>query len=419
MFSPLNIRVGWYLALRQIRRASKWTTGLIVFVMMLTFLNLVVVTGLLVGIVDGIGKIFRDQQTGDVIVLNLDSKNYIENSQQVISFLDTLPQIDRMTARYSAGGSIEANYKSRTDLTEKANKTGATIVGIDPATEDNFSGLSGFMKEGEYLTAQDYDSVLVGSLLVDRYSFGEQPGLSPLRDIYPGTTIRLELGGNTREVVVKGIIGSTANSPISAMVFMPEGQMRQLVGRSDFNVSEIAMKLQPGVDAVEFRDLVKRSGVQDVAKVWTYDDAIPQGVAEVRNTFEMLGNAFSSLGLIASSITIFIVIFINAVTRRKFIGILKGIGISGGAIEVAYMLQAFFYAIIGSAIGAAFLYGFLVPFVSAHPIELPISRAIIVAPLDQTAMRIMLLIATTVLAGYIPARMIVRKNTLDSILGRE
>lgn len=419
MFSLLNIRVGWYLALRQIRRASKWTTGLIVFVMCLTFLNLVVVTGILVGIVDGIGNLFRDQQTGDVIVMNLDSKNYIENSQQVISFLETLPQIDRMTARYTAGGTIEANYKTRTDLNEKPNETGATIVGIDTQKEDAFSGLSGFMKEGEYLTPTDYDSVLVGSLLVDRYSFGEQPGLSPLRDIYPGSTIRLELGGNTREVVVKGIIGSTANSPISAMVFMPEGQMRQLVGRSDFNVSEIAMKLHPGNDAVAFRDLLKRSGVDSVGKVWTYDDAIPQGVAEVRNTFELLGNAFSSLGLIASSITIFIVIFINAVTRRKFIGILKGIGISGGAIEVAYMLQAFFYAIIGSGIGVALLYGFLVPYVGAHPIELPISRAILVAPPDETFVRIMLLVITTVIAGYIPARMIVRKNTLDSILGRE
>ena len=39
-------RVGWFLAIRQIRRSSKWTTGLIIFIMVLTFLNLVVVSGL-------------------------------------------------------------------------------------------------------------------------------------------------------------------------------------------------------------------------------------------------------------------------------------------------------------------------------------------------------------------------------------
>ena len=49
--------------------------------------------------------------------------------------------------------------------------------------------------------------------------------------------------------------------------------------------------------------------------------------------------------------TIFIVIFINALTRRKFIGILKGVGINGKAIEMSYMFQSIFYALFGSCIG--------------------------------------------------------------------
>jgi ABC-type antimicrobial peptide transport system permease subunit len=32
--------------------------------------------------------------------------------------------------------------------------------------------------------------------------------------------------------------------------------------------------------------------------------------------------------------------------------------------------------------------------------------------------RVALLVLTTVIAGYFPSRMIVRRNTLDSILGR-
>ena len=64
------------------------------------------------------------------------------------------------------------------------------------------------------------------------------------------------------------------------------------------------------------------------------------------------------------------------------------------------------------------MYGFLVPYIEAHPIDLPISQAIIVAPIDGTLIRVGLLVVATEIAGYIPARMIVRKNTLDSILGR-
>ena len=418
MFSPINIRVGFYLAIRQLRGASRWTTGLIVFVMLLTFLNLVVVTGLLVGIVAGISNQFRIQQTGDVMITALDSKEYIENSPQILSFLHTLPQAQIISARYSTSGTIEANYYSRTDLNEKPNETGASIVGVDPLVENNFSNLSKYVKEGHYLSETDYDSVLLGPQFVDRYSFGEQPGLTPLKNVYPGTKIRLTINNNTREVVVSGILDVPANSPLAAKVFMSASEVRQLMGRNDYSVNEIAILLKKGADGTAFRDLLKQSGVGDNAKVQTFEEGIPNGVAEVQNTFAMIGNVIGSIGLVVAAITIFIVIFINAITRRKFIGILKGIGISGSAIELSYVFQSLFYAAIGSALGIGILYGFLVPYVSANPISLPISEAIIVAPVDGTLVRIGLIVLTTVIAGYLPSRMIVRRNTLDSILGR-
>lgn len=418
MLSVVNIRVGFYLALRQIRRASRWTTSLIVFVMLLTFLNLVVVTGLLVGIVAGISNQFRIQQTGDVMISALDTKDYIENSPQILSFLETLPQPQVISARYGTSGTIEANYYSRVDLNEKPNETGASIAGIDPIVENDFSNLSKYVKEGHYLSENDYDTVLLGPQFIDRYSFGEQPGLTPLKNVYPGTKIRLTINGSTREVIVKGILDVPANSPLAARVFMPISEVRQLMGRTDYAVNEIAVLLKPGTDGVVFRDLLKRSGIGDKAKVQTFEEGIPNGVAEVQNTFAMIGNAIGSIGLVVAAITIFIVIFINAITRRKFIGILKGIGISSEAIEISYVFQSLFYAAIGSALGIGILYGFLVPYVSAHPISLPISEAIIVAPLDGTMIRIGLIVLTTIIAGYLPSRMIVRKNTLDSILGR-
>jgi putative ABC transport system permease protein len=132
----------------------------------------------------------------------------------------------------------------------------------------------------------------------------------------------------------------------------------------------------------------------------------------------MLGTAFSSIGLVVASITIFIVVFINAITRRKFIGILKGIGIDGHAIEISYIFQSIFYALCGSGIGLLIVYGFLVPFITAHPIDFPFSDGILVAPMGQTLFRVLLLVVSTLIAGFIPAWMIIRKNTLDSILGR-
>ena len=77
----------------------------------------------------------------------------------------------------------------------------------------------------------------------------------------------------------------------------------------------------------------------------------------------------------------------------------------------------FFMRLVGSGIGLALVYGFLVPFFTANPIDFPFSDGILVAPLDQTFFRVGLLVFSTVVAGFIPAWMIIRRNTLDSILG--
>lgn len=417
MSLALDARVGFYLAIRQLRRSSKWTNALIIFVMLLTFLNLVVVTGVLVGLIEGINEQYRKLYTGDVIISSLPTKRYIEDAPAVLSFINTLPQVYRYSARYIGSGTAEANYKTRTDLNEKPNQTGTQILGIDPVAEDRLTGISRFVIEGQYLEPTDYDKVLIGDLLLEQYAFGEQPGLTPLKNVHPGTTIRLTINGATREVVVKGILKAKID-PLATSVYMTASQARELFGRDDFNVSQIAIRLNGGSSPDAFRDLVKNSGVGEKAKVQTFIDSIPNGVADIKNTFAMLGNMISSVGLVVASITIFIVIFINALTRRKYIGILKGIGVSGRAIEISYMFQSLFYALAGSVIGLAVLYGFLVPAVAAHPIDFPFSDGILVAPIPETAFRIGLLVFATIIAGYIPARMIVRKNTLDSILGR-
>jgi ABC-type antimicrobial peptide transport system permease subunit len=132
----------------------------------------------------------------------------------------------------------------------------------------------------------------------------------------------------------------------------------------------------------------------------------------------LLGNVIGFIGIIVASITIFIVIFINAVTRRKYIGILKGIGVTSGAIEFSYVLQSFVYAVIGSLLGIVIIYALLVPFFNAHPLDFPFSDGVLSAPVGGTMIRFFLLLIVTLLAGYLPARMIVKKNTLDSILGR-
>lgn len=413
----LNLRVGFFLATRQIRRSSKWTTSLIVFVMLLTFLNLVALYGVLVGLAQGVSGSYREHFTGDLIISALPTENYIKRSPEVLALLRSFPQVEAVSPRYVLTGLVEANYKNKVDQFSKPNMAAVKFVGIDPEEEDAFSDVSKNVVEGAYLSRDDYDQILIGSQFVEKYTFGMLPGIVVLRNIEPGTKVRITVAGVTREVTVKGIVKSKVIE-LASRVYMPAQEFRTLIGRNDFNVSEISIRLKPGEDPAAFHQLLIASGVDNMGKIQTASEALPGTVSDISQTLSTLGNGFGSIGLVVASVTIFIVIFINAITRRKFIGILKGIGIRSAVIETSYVMQSVFYAVCGSVLGLLLLYGILVPYVAAHPIDFPTADGILYAPIGGTLLRVASLMVATIIAGYIPARMIVKKNTLDSILGR-
>jgi ABC-type antimicrobial peptide transport system permease subunit len=80
--------------------------------------------------------------------------------------------------------------------------------------------------------------------------------------------------------------------------------------------------------------------------------------------------------------------------------------------------QSLFYALLGSIIGMILVFGFIQPAFIAHPIDFPFSDGILVATVPDTLRRVLILLVTTIVAGYIPARIVVKQNTLGAILGR-
>ena len=61
---------------------------------------------------------------------------------------------------------------------------------------------------------------------------------------------------------------------------------------------------------------------------------------------------------------------------------------------------------------------YLEPFFRRNPIDFPFSDGILSVSIGGTAIRIVILLVTTFIAGYLPAKLIVKGNTLDAILGR-
>ena len=257
----------------------------------------------------------------------------------------------------------------------------------------------------------------MGANMIQRYisDFGE--GFDTLDDIFPGTKVKISFGDKTKEYTVKGIVDSKVDQT-SFRVFMTQDEFIRFFERTSLNVNEIAVIKKENISENTLKNILIRSGFSNTAKVQTSEEAIPQFLVDIKLAFGLLGNIIGFIGIIVASITIFIIIFINAVTRRKYIGILKAIGVEARSIQFAYIFQSMFYAVSGALLGLAVVYFILVPAFNVHPIDFPFSDGILVAPFDSTMKKFILLLVVTFFAGFIPASMIIKKNTLDSILGR-
>lgn len=409
--------VGLFLAKRDLKRANPWTTSLIVFVMLLTFLNLVVVSGILVGLIEGSVSADKRYSSGDILVSPFLNKAYIEHTPEAVAIAKTIPGFQAVAVRYTGSARVESNYRTTIRPDELRDGAGGSLLGIDPENEQVFSGIDKFIVEGSFIEPGDSDSVVLGKNLLYKYTPIEAPGFQTLKDVSIGSRIKITIGEVQKEYYVKGIIASKVDTFDSSVVML-DSEARKLIGRSDYNANQIAIQLVPGTDPVLTKAMLINSGVGEYGRVQTHDEALPKFLKDIQATFGILGNAISSIGLVVAAITIFIVIFVNAITRRRYIGILKGIGIAPRAIAISYMIQSIFYALAGSIIGGFVVFALLKPLFVAHPIDFPFSDGILVATVGGTFIRMVILLVATIIAGYIPARIVIKQNTLSAILGR-
>jgi ABC-type lipoprotein release transport system permease subunit len=410
-----TIKLGFFLAFRQVTRGSRWATALIVFIMMLTFLNLVATSGFLVGIVEGSSRGFKEQWTGDLFITNLNEKSDIVKSQEITDALSSFPQIKSYTGRIIRGGTVEANWwEKRKD--EDANKVGNQIAGVIPSKEDATTHLSNLMVEGEWLQDNDARGIVLGSNFLQDYSVVADL-VSLLRDVHPGTIVKLTVGTSTQEFIVRGIINSKVDF-VSNRAYILDSELRKMIGKNDKEVTEISVVMNNGVDPYYVKTPLVANGFSKGAKINTSEEGAPAFLVNIKLFFNVIGTILGSVSVVVALITIFIIIYINALTRRRQIGIMKGIGVSPFTIEFSYICQALFYVILGSVLALLIIFGFLKPLIDAFPIDTPFATIVLVAEPLSVFIKLILVVCVSVIAGYLPARIIVKQNTLNAILGR-
>lgn len=371
------------------------------------------------------------------MITNRNEKQYIEHTADITSVLSSFPQIKSYTSRTVAGVKIEANWwEKRTE--EDANVVSNQIAGIDPVKEDETTHLSDAIVEGEWLQEGDTRGIVLGSAFLTKYSRVADL-VSLLRDVKPGDTVRVTVTGKkntinpeqelgavpdlttpqsvTQDFIVRGILNSKVQF-VASRAYIVDSELNKMLGKTGSDVSEIAIVMKEGVDPYTVKTPLLNNGFGEYSKINTAEEGAPEFLVSIKLFFGIIGTILGSVSVVVALITIFIIIYINALTRRRQIGIMKAVGVTEFAIEFSYICQALFYVLVGSVLALGIIFGILKPIIDVHPIDTPFATIVLVAEPLSVAFKFLLVLIVSVFAGYLPARFIVSTNTLNAILGR-
>ena len=396
-----QLRLPFYLAWQYIRRGRKWTFFLTLFMMSVAFINLIFVSSLFAGIIDGTNKQIINTMTGDYYITPNDGQDYILDKGRSLDLVATIDGVTGESARTQVPARM--GYKNIRGSWQ--------ILAINTDDEKLVSNVADKMTSGVFLEPQDLDQIIIGRQIAGGDNVEENA--FSFKGAKVGEKVTLTFDGFTKEFTIKGIF-ATKFVEADNRAFITEAALTKLIPATADVATTIAIKTDKSADKNTI-DEIKALGIDGKVFSWEEAAGLMKSVAE---SFKSINALVSIVGILIAAVTIFIIIYVDIVNKRKQIGILRAIGIKSYIIIFSYVILAAVYAVAGVILGTVLFFAAIVPYFQAHPFVLPICDAVLVlSQLDYIA-RAEAIMWVSVISGLIPAALTTRTKILDAILGR-
>ena len=409
--SITDIKTAFFIAYKTITKGYKSTVALIIFILSLSFFNLMFVSGFLTGFSDGIMRSMIDNSTAHIIVMPQEEptqKDYIFDQDRIRLEIETIPGVIGTVRHYQLGGALVYD-KERNG---KFKSVSAQIIGVTQLEEKDILTVHKNMVSGEFPDNLKDDEIILGANLTGGF------GTKQTKDL-GGATIGSKIqinysNGVTRIYTIRGIFKLSMVGSVASTAFISTQEAESVLSTYN-NASEILVKVD-----------LKKKNIDEYTK--NIKELIPNlrlekytarlsTVGILVTAFNLIAVIVSVISIIVSAITIFVMIYVNAVSKRRQIGILKAIGIKESIIELSYIIQSLFYSALGIVFGLIIIFWIVVPLLVMKPITMPFGNATLVYTSFGIFINIASLMVAGVLAGLIPAKIVAREDILKSIWG--
>lgn len=404
-----TLRIALFLAFKSITRGNRVTIALMIFILSLAFINLVFLSSILNGVTVALNKQLKTNLVSNIVIDPQEEptrKSFIIHAKELQRQIENIPGVVATARRYRLAGAIAYDK----DRNGKFKIVSGEVIGIEPEQEKRVTDIANKIVDGCYLEGLGRGEIVLGSDLAGGYDGSE---LTSLGGAKVGDRVKVTFSnGIIRSYKVRGIFQVKLGF-VDRLAFITVKEAESMISRYD-NASQVLVKTEETDSEGDYAKKIQTLAPNLKVRKWIdYAGAL----ANISRSFDIITFVISAIGLAVAGITIFILIYVNVVNKRRQIGVLKAIGIKQNIIVYSYILQALFYAVSGVIIGLLLILYVIAPFFVAHPLRLPIGDTSLALDRTTVVYGILGLLAAAVVAGLIPSRQAARQNILKAIWG--
>ncbi|MGD0854397.1 MAG: FtsX-like permease family protein [Dehalococcoidia bacterium] len=411
-----NLKLALFLAFKSMFRGNKWALVLIIVVMAFSFVNLIFSSAIISGVMATMDNQIVDTMFSNVVVSPKEDRFYIERSSELVPQIQQVSGVAETCVHLNTTGFIEYGWKEKTLPWEKVKSGNWNIDGINPAQEALVTSIGHNMIEGRYLDEDDTDQIILGVEIAGGNQ-AQSSDFMTLGGVHIGDKVQVTYANEVqREYTIKGIFRAREMMVADHLAFVTRREMVSVLGRSNFSdrASEILVKADKSGIEDSLASQLKALGTD--LQVRTFKE-YGGAYRSVISTFELIMGIIGGTGLMVAAIVMFIIIYINVLSKKRQIGILRAIGIPHNAVLGSYLIQALFYSLMGILLGWLIIRVVLQPYFIMHPIDLPLGFLSLHIESGSIIGSAAGLTFASLLAGLIPAWTVMRESIIKTLWG--
>lgn len=311
--------------------------------------------------------------------------------------------LTRKVAALEGVREVEKRLEFSATVSHRSESVTGQVIGTSTPDSEVYSSR---MKSGDMLSRGDEGKIVLGDNLAKEE---EQFGFSGI-GVESGRIIEFSYRNQSRELKLKGSIGKPGPGTIINQMLVTYETAEDVLDAQN-EADTVKVLLENPEEADDFKTKLKKINTRGEIQTWREVSDI---ASSFEDTFGIVTGVVSIVGLVVALASIGVVIFINTNKRARETGIARSIGAERGEILQIFLLEALIFGIIGITIGNIAMIG-IHEYLVANPIQTPIGSLKTDLTTDLLVTRSLWMLSASLVAGFIPAYLISRRNIIDTI----